>query len=143
MGLSHTDLSKLLKFSGKDLQSLTMSQWLAQKPEALRSPAATWFQAIMDCGPDVQGIFHDDYPIGCVEEAPFAYVNVYQAHLNIGFFYGVDLPDPLGLLEGKGKKMRHIKIRPGESCEKEGISILLMHAYCDIKEKLVLHEPNV
>src|SRR2546423_2594421 len=31
--------------------------------------------------------------------------------VNLGFFGGVDLPDPSGLLEGTGKRHRHVKVR--------------------------------
>ncbi|MEM8895420.1 MAG: DUF1801 domain-containing protein, partial [Bacteroidota bacterium] len=64
----------------------------------------------------------------------------YTAHVNVGFFYGVDLPDPQGLLEGNGKRMRHIKLRPGADIDEEAIKELIHHAYLDIKERL-LAEP--
>lgn len=41
----------------------------------------------------------------------FCYVAPQKAHVNVGFFYGVDLPDPKGLLEGTGKRLRHVKLR--------------------------------
>src|SRR5512140_1880760 len=40
----------------------------------------------------------------------FCYVGVYGKHINLGFNYGTKLPDPNGLLEGTGKKFRHVKI---------------------------------
>ena len=39
----------------------------------------------------------------------FAYVNVFRDHVNVGFFHGAFLSDPAGLLEGTGKRMRHVK----------------------------------
>jgi hypothetical protein len=41
----------------------------------------------------------------------YAYIMGHGEHVNLGFFHGVDLPDPDGRLEGTGKKLRHIKIR--------------------------------
>ncbi len=41
----------------------------------------------------------------------FCYIALLKNHVNLGFYYGVDLNDPTGLLEGTGKKLRHIKIR--------------------------------
>lgn len=32
-------------------------------------------------------------------------------HVNLGFYYGTNLYDPSGLLEGTGKSLRHVKIR--------------------------------
>lgn len=34
----------------------------------------------------------------------------YKKHISIEFSYGVKLPDPYSVLEGKGKLRRHIKI---------------------------------
>jgi hypothetical protein len=41
---------------------------------------------------------------------PFCYLQTHSGHLNFGFWRGVDLEDPEGLLQGTGKKMRHVKI---------------------------------
>ncbi len=134
-------MAPLLKFTGKDLQDISWEEWIEQKPEVLRTLANQWFEVIKKMGSDVQPIFHDNYPIGCVDEAPFAYVNVYAAHVNVGFFYGADLPDPKVLLEGTGKRMRHIKLRPDADIDEEAIKELIHHAYLDIKERL-LAEPG-
>lgn len=45
----------------------------------------------------------------------FCYIAVFKNHLNLGFYYGADLPDPRGLLEGTGALLRHVKIsEPGQ-----------------------------
>lgn len=41
---------------------------------------------------------------------PFAYMKAFKNAVNFGFWRGVDLDDPKGLLEGSGDKMRHIKL---------------------------------
>jgi hypothetical protein len=46
-------------------------------------------------------------------DAPFGYVNVFASHVNVGFFCGASLPDSARLLQGTGKFMRHVKLRPG------------------------------
>ena len=40
----------------------------------------------------------------------FCYVGLFKDRINLGFYYGADLDDPKGLLEGTGKALRHIKI---------------------------------
>lgn len=40
----------------------------------------------------------------------FCYIALFKARMNLGFYYGSDLPDPKNLLEGTGKSLRHIKI---------------------------------
>ena len=41
---------------------------------------------------------------------PFAYIRAFQNAVNFGFWRGVDLSDPKGLLQGSGGKMRHVKL---------------------------------
>ena len=41
----------------------------------------------------------------------YAYILPYKSWVNLGFYQGVDIADPEGLLEGTGAKMRHVKIR--------------------------------
>ena len=40
----------------------------------------------------------------------FCYIGPFKKHINLGFYYGADLPDPQNLLEGTGQNLRHIKI---------------------------------
>jgi hypothetical protein len=44
----------------------------------------------------------------------FCYISVSKEHINIGFMYGAELPDPEGLLDGTGKLLRHVQIREPE-----------------------------
>lgn len=46
----------------------------------------------------------------------YCHVLPYTDWVNLGFYKGVDIPDPDNLLEGTGAKMRHIKIRSLEDC---------------------------
>ena len=58
----------------------------------------------------------------------FCYIAVFKNHINLGFFYGSDLPDPENLLEGTGKRLRHIKISQGEQLENPAIRDLVVAA---------------
>ena len=40
----------------------------------------------------------------------FVYIGFFKQHVNLEFYYGADLPDQKGLLQGTGKKLRHIKL---------------------------------
>lgn len=131
-------MEQLLKFIGKDIQAIDLEPWLEQQPEVLRPIARKWFTSIKKCGADVQDFFHDGHPVGCVDHAPFAYVNVFKSHVNLGFFYGVDLPDQMKLLEGTGKRMRHIKLKPNVVYDEKEIMLLIHLAYRDIRNKLLI-----
>ena len=39
------------------------------------------------------------------------YIGVYAKHINLGFYWGAQMDDPEGVLEGSGKQLRHIKIK--------------------------------
>ena len=86
-----------------------------------------------ECGEDVRELMHDGCPTVCVEDAGFAYVNTFRAHVNVGFLRGSALPDPCGLLEGTGKLGRHVKLRPGAPVDSSALEALIGEAYRNIK----------
>jgi hypothetical protein len=110
--------------------------WLTGEPAQLRSMAKQWLLHMRRCGDDVRELMHDGCPVVCVEDAPFGYVNSFKNHVNVGFFNGADLEDPAGLLEGGGKRMRHVKLEPGRPVNDEAIRDLIGAAYRDIKLRL-------
>jgi hypothetical protein len=102
----------------------------------LRSIAQRWFARVRDCGADVRELLHDGCPTACVEDAAFAYVNTFKSHVNIGFFCGALLADPAGLLQGSGKRMRHVKLVPSSEPDAAALGELIDAAYVDIKARL-------
>jgi len=54
----------------------------------------------------------------------------------VGFFHGAALPDPARLLQGTGKCMRHVKLRPGTATNAAALSRLIDAAYSDIKARI-------
>ena len=118
----------MLRFSGTVQQDPKIDEWLKEHPHELGSIAGKWFARMRACGDDVRELIHDGCPVVCVQDAPFAYVNVFRAHINVGFFHGAALQDPTGLLEGTGKRMRHVKLKPDRA--------LIDAAYVDVKARL-------
>jgi hypothetical protein len=55
----------------------------------------------------------------------FSYIAPQKKHVNLGFYYGAELPDPEGMLEGTGKLLRHIKIRSREDLQKPAVRTML------------------
>lgn len=113
-----------------------VDSWLTDDPAELRSIAQQWFAQMRSCGDDVRELMHDGCPVACVEDAPFGYVNTFKTHVNVGFFYGALLEDPAGMLQGSGKRMRHVKLTPGSELAAEGLRNLIRAAYADIKVRL-------
>ena len=104
--------------------------------DELGALARRWFEVMRSCGDDVRELLHDGHPTACVGDAAFAYVNAFKAHVNVGFFFGAFLKDPAGLLEGSGKRMRHVKVRPGEEANTPELEKLIGAAYADIKKRI-------
>jgi hypothetical protein len=126
----------LLTFSGTVQRDPAIELWLDERASELGTIARRWFTRMRDCGDDVRELVHDGCPVACVEDAPFAYVNVFKAHVNVGFYRGSFLRDPAGSLEGSGKRMRHVKVRPGSEPDPAEMSALIERAYRDIKSRL-------
>ena len=119
-----------LRFSGGTAYAPAVDDWFAERNDALGAIAHLWFERIRDCGDDVVELVHDGCPVACIEDVPFAYVNAFTRHVNVGFYNGADLPDPSALLEGSGKRMRHVKLKPGEAIDEQALGKLIAVA-CD------------
>jgi hypothetical protein len=128
----------ILWLDGAVKRAPAIDAWLdAQTPE-LGSLARTWFHRMRVCGDDVRELMHDGCPVACVGDAPFGYVNVFRAHVNVGFFMGAELVDPFHVLVGSGKRMRHVKLRPDDADAKaDAVAALIDAAYSDIRSRLV------
>lgn len=126
----------LLIFSGAVERDPAIHQWFDAQPGELASLARRWFAPMRQCGADVRELFHDGCPTVCVEDAPFAYVNAFRAHVNVGFFHGASLADPAGMLQGTGKFMRHVKLKPDLAVDASSLEQLILAAYRDIVARL-------
>jgi hypothetical protein len=129
-------VDKLLLFSGATERDPAVDAWFQAPDHVLRRLAQPWFERMRDCGPDVRELLHDGQPTACVADAPFGYVGAFSAHVNVGFFHGAALDDPLELLEGAGKRMRHAKLRWGKSVNEAALGDLVTAAYRDIRLRL-------
>jgi hypothetical protein len=126
----------LFRISKSSTRDPDVEAWLTDETGELRSTALQWFEQMRRCGDDVRELMHDGCPVACVEDAPFGYVNSFKAHVNIGFFNGAFLEDPAGMLQGSGKRMRHVKLHSAESVNAKALSDLIVAAYRDIKNRL-------
>jgi len=128
-------MNAVLRLSGAGKRDPIIEEWL-NKTDALTAVARTWFKRIRACGADVHELMHDWWPVACVEDAPFAYVNVFKSRTNVGFFYGAHLDDPARLLDGTGKNMRHMKLKPGREPDSDALGNLIHASYLDVKIRL-------
>jgi hypothetical protein len=126
----------LFRLSGVHQRDPAIDAWFKARPGELGSIAHHWFQVMRSCGDEVREILHDGCPVACLGDVPFAYVNAFTSHVNVGFFQGAALPDPARLLQGNGRFMRHVKLRPGDSTGSAALSSLIAAAFADIKSRL-------
>jgi Domain of unknown function (DU1801) len=121
----------IFRLSGAVKRDPAVDIWLADGPIELRSIAQQWFVRMRQCGDDVRELMHDGCPVAFVGDAPFGYVNCFKSHLNVGFFNGAELADPVGLLQGSGKRVRHVKLKPGLELNSAALCDLIDAAYSE------------
>jgi len=127
---------ELLRFDGAVEHDPAIDAWMKEHGGELGSIARRWFEVMRKCGDEVRELLHDGCPVACLGDAPFGYVNVFRSHVNVGFFHGAALPDPAGLLQGTGKCMRHVKLRPETPTNAAALRELIDTAYSDIKARV-------
>jgi hypothetical protein len=130
-------MSQVLRFDGSVRRDPAIAVWMNERPGELGAIAAHWFDVIRQCGDDVRELLHDGHPTACIGDAAFAYVNAFRAHVNVGFFRGAELEDPAGLLEGTGRFMRHVKLRPDRDIDTDALVRLIRSAYADMRSRCV------
>lgn len=129
-------MNGLFLFSSAVKRDPAVEGWMRARPGELGEIARRWFEVLRGCGDDVRELLHDGHPTACVGEAAFAYVNAFRAHVNVGFFRGAEIADPDGLLEGTGKYMRHVKLRPESRVDAAALKALIETAYADMQKRL-------
>ncbi|HEX3745176.1 MAG TPA: DUF1801 domain-containing protein [Bryobacteraceae bacterium] len=128
--------TQFLTFNGAVERDPAIDAWMTQHAGDLGAIAHQWFETMRKCGDEVRELLHDGCPVACLGDAPFGYVNVFTAHVNVGFFHGAALPDPTRLLQGAGRWMRHVKLRPGTTLDETALRTLIELAYADIKARV-------
>ncbi len=129
-------MDELMRFPGAAARDPAVDAWFEAPHDELRRLARPWFDAMRACGPDVRELMHDGWPTACVGDAAFAYVSAHKAHVNVGFYQGASLADPAGLLQGEGKRMRHVKIHWGRAVDEAVLGALITAAYRDMRGRL-------
>jgi hypothetical protein len=129
-------MSQLFRFPTSVKRDPDVDRWMKEHSGELGAIARRWFQVMRECGDDVRELLHDGHPTACVEDAAFAYVNSFTAHVNVGFFRGAEIDDPKDLLEGTGRFMRHVKLRHARRVDDDALVKLIDTAYADMKRRL-------
>ena len=128
-------MDELMRYPSATRRDPRVEAWFSGVTDPLRLMVQPWFARMRGCGADVRELLHDGCPVACVGDAAFGYVNAFKAHAAVGFYTGATLADLAGLLEGDGKRMRHVKLRLGQRLDEDALRALIAAAYRDVKER--------
>src|SRR5215472_15544393 len=135
-------MNQLFLIFGSVKRDPAIENWMKAHAGELGAIAQHWFEVMRMQGDDVREVLHDGHPTACVADVAFAYVNAFRSHVNVGFFRGAEIADPKGPLEGTGKVMRHVKLRPGHDFDATALTRLVETAYTDMKERVQTESPR-
>lgn len=135
-----TSADALFRFPTTRQRDPAVEAWV-NHGDAFHHLAGLGLERLRACGPDVRVLIHDGRPTVCAEDAAFAYVDAHAQHADVGFFFGAALSDPAGLLEGAGKRMRHVKLRLGRMPDEAALADLITTAYRDIRRRMGEGQP--
>ena len=128
-------MDRLFLINGTD-DRLATDFYVAGAAPLLGPIAARLVGLVRTSAPEAQEIMHDGHPTFCLEHSPFAYVAAFSGHVNLGFFNGSVLDDPDGLLQGQGKRMRHVKLRPDGAFDEAALRRLVELSCADKRLEL-------
>ena len=110
----------MAKYKDVEEYAASLSAWQA---DTVRSLA----ELVSDNAPDANSVINWAQPVW-EQNGPFCYLKGFKDHLNFGFWRGIDIDDPLGILEGTGDKMRHLKINGRNEFDSIAIGVMIQQA---------------
>ena len=111
------------------MSSNECNEWFASLPDAQREHLVELRRLVMSLGDGVVEAFKWSRPCYSNRTGPFCYLHSTKHHATLGFERGTSLVDPGSLLEGEGKNMRHVKLKPGGNVNTEALMSLLRQAH--------------
>lgn len=107
------------------MSSTECDAWFARAPAAQADRLRALRRLIKSLGNDIVEEFKWSRPCYSNGRGMFCYLHTTKAHAILGFEHGASLADPASLLEGTGKAMRHVKLRPGVGVDDSALVELL------------------
>jgi hypothetical protein len=88
-----------------------LEEWQAEIVSSVR-------QIVLEAAPEAKETVKWAQPV-YESGGPFAYIKAFKNSINFGFWRGVDIKDPKGLLQGTGGKMRHVKLTSTDDIDEQ------------------------
>ena len=83
-------MDQLFRFPSATKRDPAVDAWLQSQSSELAAIARRWFGVMRELGDEVCELIHDGHPTACVGTAALAYVNAFSAHVNVGFYRGIE-----------------------------------------------------
>jgi hypothetical protein len=115
---------------------------IAQSSPQVRAIAAALRDVVLELHPDTTEVVRlgdgaATYGLGPRKMVEgYAYLMPRSDWVNLGFYQAAALPDPTGLLEGTGARMRHVKVRSLDKARAAEIKALVAEAIAERRDAL-------
>ena len=103
-----------IRYAGAVRRDRAIDAQIGSHDGAMGETLARLVAIARDAEPEHDEISHRGAPSFCIDGEPYCYIVPFSRHVTLGFCHGAALPDPDGLLEGRGKYQRHVKVKTGE-----------------------------
>jgi hypothetical protein len=114
-----------IRYAGAVRRDSSIDAYVRSKPAPVGETLARLVAIARAAAPAHDELVHRGAPSFCIDGEPYCYLVDFSRHVTLGFCHGFALPDPEGLLEGRGKYQRHVKVKPGGSMPTGAISKLV------------------
>ncbi|MEC5425440.1 DUF1801 domain-containing protein [Virgibacillus sp. C22-A2] len=108
-------------------KSIEVEEFLNGLPEHIREITVTLRNLIFDTSENIVEEMKWNKPC-YIENGLVCYLQTAKGHVNLGFYFGASLEDKDELLEGTGKKMRHIRVTSLEEIQPAKYQALIKEA---------------
>ena len=114
--------------------------WLSEQPTDSHQLIRDIRTAIIDAGHNFTESIKwgtPGYWLPEVSRRNICYIAPHANYVRLGFFNGATMPDPNNILEGTGKKLRHIKVYEVTDTNRQALT-----AYVDASAKHAIQNPD-
>lgn len=112
---------------GKKIPEVPVEQFIRNASPTVRPVLQDLRELVRQAIPDAKEEIKWGRPVYSLNHI-VCYLAAAGDHANLGFYRGIELEDPKGLLEGEGKKLRHIKVYRTEEIRRRWYGTLIKQA---------------
>jgi TetR/AcrR family transcriptional repressor of uid operon len=127
---ARTKAASQARGGGARVETSELSAFLDGAPADSQHRVAELRALLFELAPDAdERVIHGWKVLAYGRSALVAYLKVRRDGVHLGFYDGADLSDPLGLLTGEGKRMRHVRLPLREAVELAPLRELVRAAF--------------